>query len=295
MRSVEGRIPSIRAASSDLEPEQIDQDHRGSLARREAGESTDRRIALVDLSDLVVGGDELHRALRDSQRPPVAPTEAVHRRPVQVAVRVRHLRDSVPALEQPDERVLRQVLGFVPVPGHETERPVELILLGLEERLELDGRGDGDVSLGSHSAEPGDLAHRRINPRGPRVSPRAAIFPRRGARVPDAFGLPQHPFEHRPQRPPRSRSGARRRRDPRVAPELSYPIRQGVSADSPTARTEAWRSHSCPRTTAIHAWKRQRESDPLDLSLSGRGSPASRRQTVNSEGPRGARSIGGPG
>ena len=53
---------------------------------------------------------------------------------------VLHLRDPVPALEHPDEGVLRQVLGFVPVPGHEAERPVELILLGLEERLELDGR-----------------------------------------------------------------------------------------------------------------------------------------------------------
>ena len=58
--------------------------------------------------------------------------------------------------------------AFVPIPGDEAERQVELILLGLEERLELDGRRDGEVGLGFHRSEAGDLAHRRINP--PRTS-----------------------------------------------------------------------------------------------------------------------------
>ena len=118
-------------------------------------------------------------------------------------MRVPHLRDSVPALEHPDEGVLRQVLGFVPVPGHEAERPVELILLGLEERLELDGRRNGDVGLGFHRAEPGDLAHRRINPTRTSNRLHGGHLPSPSARIPDdlALVLPQHADQHDPQRP----------------------------------------------------------------------------------------------
>jgi hypothetical protein len=60
------------------------------------------------------------------------------------------------------------------------------------------------------------------------VPTRAAIFPRRGAEVPDdlALSLPQHPDEHRPERPvllavdQQLGEGAALR----VAPELSDPV-----------------------------------------------------------------------
>ena len=47
--------------------------------------------------------------------------------------------------------------------------------------------------------------------------------------------------------------------------------------------------------TALHAENLNTSQDALDVSLSGRGSPASRRQTAEGQRPRGARSMGGPG
>jgi len=83
----------------------------------------------------------LDRPLRGQRRPSVPRPEGVHRRPVQVAGWVLHLPDAVPALVHREEGVLRELLGFEPVPRHQAERLEEPCPLQLEEEIELHGSG----------------------------------------------------------------------------------------------------------------------------------------------------------
>ena len=66
-------------------------------------------------------------------------TEGVHRRSVQVAGRVLHLPDAIPALVHREEGVLRELFGFEPVPRHQAERLEEPCPLVFEEEIELQG------------------------------------------------------------------------------------------------------------------------------------------------------------
>ena len=101
--------------------------------------------ALVDPGDRIVVPGHPDRALRGQERAAVARAEGVHRRSVQVPTRVLHRRHAVPSLQDPDEGVLRELLGLVPVPGDEPQGSVEPVALLLEERLERLRRHDGHI------------------------------------------------------------------------------------------------------------------------------------------------------
>ena len=64
-------------------------------------------------------------------------TEGVHGRPVEIAGRVLHLGDAIPALIHRQEGVLCELLSLEPVPGYQAERPEEPRPLTLEEAVEL--------------------------------------------------------------------------------------------------------------------------------------------------------------
>ena len=113
-------------------------------------------------------GDRMHRSLRRLQRPSVPPAESVHRRPVEVAARILHGGHSVPTLEQPDKRILGKVLGFVPVPGDEAERQESRSFSASKNASNWTVGETARSASGLRRAEPGHLAHRRINP--PRTS-----------------------------------------------------------------------------------------------------------------------------
>src|SRR3990170_6580221 len=116
--------------------EQVDEDDRGPLPGGEGGEGSDDRLARLDLGELVARRGQSHRAT-DGERgaPPPLPPQ-VHRGAEQVARRVVHLGDPVPALPDAEEGLLHDVLGLGAVAGDQAERAVEVRVLGLDQVLE---------------------------------------------------------------------------------------------------------------------------------------------------------------
>src|SRR3972149_2588164 len=122
--------------------EQVYEDHRGPLPRGERREGPDDRLARLDLGELIARRGQSHRAT-DGERgaPPPLPPQ-VHRGAEQVARRVVHLGDPVPALPDAEEGLLHDVLGLGAVAGDQAERAVEVRVLGLDQVLERRAPGD---------------------------------------------------------------------------------------------------------------------------------------------------------
>ena len=112
---------------------------RTTAARcRWLSEASARRAASIDSSPVRRRrrARQAGRSLeRDARAAALGARNGVHRRPVEVRRRVFD-RCAVPCREHADEHVLRELLGFVPVAGHEAERRVQPGLLRFEERLE---------------------------------------------------------------------------------------------------------------------------------------------------------------
>lgn len=71
-----------------------------------------------------------------ANEPPPAVAENVHRGAVRIAGGVLERADVRPALPHPEERVLRDVLGFAPAAGDREQNAVQARSFGTEEFLE---------------------------------------------------------------------------------------------------------------------------------------------------------------
>lgn len=147
-RTVEG--PDAERASGLLggEADQIDQDQRGSLCRRQPSEGPDDRVAIVDRSHLVPRRRGHADSTADGERDPApAVAEQVHAGPVEVSHRVVELPNPAPPLPDLDEGVLRELLRLVPVPSHQPQGAEQRPAVLGEEVVE-GGAGGGWSGLG---------------------------------------------------------------------------------------------------------------------------------------------------
>src|SRR5439155_25750363 len=106
----------------------------------------------------VVGGGQADRALRGPQRSPCRTPVQIHRRAVQVARRVLHLRDPVPPLPDPEERFLLEILSFVAASGEEPQGTEEPGGFPFVERLEGHGH-NGRLGHGHPGHGGGRIIH----------------------------------------------------------------------------------------------------------------------------------------
>jgi hypothetical protein len=58
---------------------------------------------------------------------------------IEISLRVFHPRDAIPPLQDANERDLRHILGFVPIPHYQAQRPIQPGVLAAEELLEGPG------------------------------------------------------------------------------------------------------------------------------------------------------------
>ena len=86
----------------------------------------------------------------------------VHRGPEEIGDGVLEAPDALPVLEDPDERLLHQVLRFFGVVGDEEERSEESCTLGLEELLEGDRGGNHDLRVLYRCDVPLHRPHERL-------------------------------------------------------------------------------------------------------------------------------------
>jgi len=135
-RTVTGETPSAAPASSFVMSSHSTITTGLALALGQTGQSPSDGVAVIGRGEQVrIGGRRGELPSGPLGPAELAPVE-VQRRPVQVAGRVVRRGHAVPPLERPDERVLGQLLGLVPVAGHQVHRPEQPWVLKLEELLE---------------------------------------------------------------------------------------------------------------------------------------------------------------
>ena len=136
MRTVPGLTPSMRPASSELNPISSVRTN----AARWRGASSTNAPATTDRSSAVANSSSrssTETVLRSASSHPAVPlAEQVHGGPVEVADRLLHVGHAVPSLPDLQERVLSELLRLRSVARDQAEMRVQVLGLTPEEVLE---------------------------------------------------------------------------------------------------------------------------------------------------------------
>ena len=142
------------------------QDHGRSLPRGELTQGTHERVPLIDLRERVISGPPRNGELGQQGLSSTPFAEQIHRRAVQVALRVDHLPDLAPSFEHPNEGFLGQLVCLLPAARRQTQRGKQATMVITVEVVEMQrGRlGGRFLAAGSHDRLRSGR-HRGINPR----------------------------------------------------------------------------------------------------------------------------------
>jgi hypothetical protein len=109
-------------------------------------------LTLDPLNEVVPRNDR-ERSLDRKRWAAVPLAEHVHRGSEEIRRRVVDPANPVPSLEDPNERLLSDLLSLVPVLRQETERPVEALVVALDEALEALDLRDEWLVVSLHESE----------------------------------------------------------------------------------------------------------------------------------------------